>query len=75
MIRGGLALSIVIARGGAPSKIVDEREVRAPEDGSGMRQGLDEIDVGGERLRPFRRRAKGSLGPMGKSVGYLVNTV
>lgn len=36
IIRGGLALSFMIARGGAPSKIVDQTEVGAPEDGSGM---------------------------------------
>lgn len=40
----------------------------APEDGSGMRQGFDEVDVGGEGLGPLRRRAKGSLGPKGASV-------
>lgn len=63
-----MALSVVIVGGDAPGKVMDERELRAPENGSGMRQCFYEIDIGGERLRPFTRRAKGILGPRGKSV-------
>ena len=65
-LSGGVALAIMVVGGGAPSKVVDEREFRAPEDGSRMRQSLDEADIGGERLLPFRGRAKPSLGPMSK---------
>lgn len=73
MISSGMPLAIVVVTtdGGSPSKVVDEGELRAPKDGGGMRQGLDEADVGGQRLWPLGRWAKGSLGPMGKSIDYI----
>lgn len=51
---------------------MDERELGAPEDSSRVRQGFDEVDVRGERLRPFRRRAKGMFGPVVKSAGRAI---
>ena len=62
---GAGALAVEVAGGFAPGEVVDDAEAVAPEDGGGMGERGDEVDVAGELGRPRTAATERSARPGG----------